>query len=152
MQQPVGIANGNADLEGVLSACLSPDNNLRQQAEAALRVCLFGSLHIALSSCSTARMRNWQSCMGHGSLHGTVGRSSAAVVHGPSNPPDRAKLCQQGACKQPEVLHALLGRLRTSDSAEVRLLAAQSIRRHAPKHWRRLSAQVATLRVTADGQ
>ena len=50
--------------------------------------------------------------------------------------------CQQGACKQPEVLHALLGRLRTSDSAEVRLLAAQSVRRHAPKHWRRLSSQV----------
>ena len=38
MQQPAGMMNGNADLEAILSACLSPDNALRQQAEAALKV------------------------------------------------------------------------------------------------------------------
>lgn len=58
--------------------------------------------------------------------------------------------CAQAACKQPEALRALLERLQRSESAEVRLLAGQSLRKAAPKLWRRLSLQVcATAAVVA---
>ena len=144
MQQPGGMMKGNADLEGVLSACLSPDNTLRQQAEAALKVRGAESRHIACCHHFPGKPGCLQKFR-VGEVHGAVEKKPAATDQTPHAGTDGACVCQQGACKQPEVLHALLGRLKASHSPEVRLLAAQGIRRHAPKHWRRLSPQVGTL-------
>lgn len=48
----------------------------------------------------------------------------------------------QALCKQPAILPAAMDRLRHSESAELRLLAAQTVRKQCRVFWRRLSPQV----------
>ena len=50
--------------------------------------------------------------------------------------------CTQAACKDAEVLPHLLATVQQSQSPEVQLLAAQTLRKHVPRDWRRLSSQV----------
>ena len=58
-------------------------------------------------------------------------------------------LCEQAACKDAEVLPRLLVTVQRSQSPEVQLLAAQTLRKHVPRDWRRLSSQVRLLRSPA---
>ena len=57
-------------------------------------------------------------------------------------PPYALKRCMQAACKDAGVLPHLLATVQQSQSPEVQLLAAQTLRRHIPRDWRRLSSQV----------
>ncbi|KAK9905642.1 hypothetical protein WJX75_003705 [Coccomyxa subellipsoidea] len=77
------MANVQHDLESILSACLSPENMRRAQAEAALKA----------------------------------------------------------LCKQRDILLMLLLTVRHSESAEVRLLGSQTLRRNLKVHWRQLSKE-----------
>lgn len=58
-------------------------------------------------------------------------------------------MCKQAACKDAEVLPRLLATVQQSQSPEVQLLAAQTLRKHIPRDWRRLSSQVCLLRSAA---
>ena len=51
-------------------------------------------------------------------------------------------LVLQAACKSAEVLPHLVATVQQSQSPEVQLLAAQTLRKHIPRFWRRLSQQV----------
>ena len=48
----------------------------------------------------------------------------------------------QAACKNAEVLPHLVATVQQSQSPEVQLLAAQTLRKHIPRFWRRLNQQV----------
>ena len=54
----------------------------------------------------------------------------------------RCSLGLQAACKSAEVLPHLVATVQQSQSPEVQLLAAQTLRKHIPRFWRRLSQQV----------
>ena len=51
-------------------------------------------------------------------------------------------LVLQAACKSAEVLPHLVATVQQSQSPEVQLLAAQTLRKHIPRFWRRLTQQV----------
>ena len=57
-------------------------------------------------------------------------------------------VCEQAACKDAEVLPHLLATVQHSQSPEVQLLAAQTLRKHIPRDWRRLRSQVGPLNMT----
>ncbi|CAL5224745.1 g7478 [Coccomyxa viridis] len=54
----------------------------------------------------------------------------------------QAESALKAACKDAEVLPHLLATVQQSQSPEVQLLAAQTLRKHVPRDWRRLSSQV----------
>lgn len=57
----------------------------------------------------------------------------------------------QALCKQPEIMPAALDRLKHSESAEVRLLAAQTVRKQCRVFWSQLSPQVSVNQYPTSG-
>ena len=141
---------GATTLEEVLSSCLSPENLRRTQAEAALKV---SDVWLSLQYLMHALQRDLAAlpcaCLGEASAWPgalpsqsiflyAARRRSAGIAYGMR----RVALVLQAASKSAEVLPHLVATVQQSQSPEVQLLAAQTLRKHIPRFWRRLSQQV----------
>ena len=144
---------GATTLEKVLSSCLSPENLRRTQAEAALKVShvwlnlqyLLHALERDLAALPCACLHNaqdasaWPGALPSKSIFLYAARhQSAGMAYGMW----RWCLGLQAACKTAEVLPHLVATVQHSPSPEVQLLAAQTLRKHIPRFWRRLNQQV----------
>ena len=142
---------GATTLEEVLSSCLSPENLRRTQAEAALKVSdVFAQLAVpnacpATRSCCIALCMPWRGfSMARGSpfpVHLPV-RSKASISWDCLRHAEGCSGVAGSSSKSAEVLPHLVATVQQSQSPEVQLLAAQTLRKHIPRFWRRLSQQV----------
>ena len=124
----------NGSLEDMLSSCLSPENLRRTHAEAALKVCEDAS----------CQAREGTRVHWHAALHCLVAFHQCRRKLPWQVSSRTTSLDAQAACKNAEVLPHLLATVQQSQSPEVQLLAAQTLRKHIPRYWRRLDRQVRT--------
>jgi hypothetical protein len=122
----------SGSLEEMLSSCLSPENLRRTHAEAALKVC----------KDTSCQAREGTRVHWRAALHCLVAFHQCRRKLPWQFPCKSASLDAQAACKNVEVLPHLLATVRQSQSPEVQLLAAQTLRKHIPRYWRRLDRQV----------